>query len=332
MNSQPRWIRSFCVALAVLVLQLDAAAQKRRSASEPLRGYAIMAGGLGRAPRDAKDMWSNTVDAHLKFIDQAKINLVVVEVPYGVSKKHPRSPLVARFIKGLRKKRVQVWVIYPHVLAQTFDLPRQVDRDGKRVEWKTCFNRRETQDWLVENGKRIAEAYEPDGLLLFGLFHKGGSCHCDPCKKDKDAKSGKSMERFFGRLAKALREDHPKTKLGTTGFWHRPSRKTLATVDMVSPVVGIFRPGYAKAGRVKKELMGLRSQYKGKLIVPYVKLFLATQTNSETEDVLSAAKEGLRYGNGFFFWGYNPGHCYAKQDYDHEKITRALADLAGRKK
>ncbi len=309
-----------------------AAAQKATGRVEPLRGYTIMAGALGRAPKDAKDMWSNTVAAHLSFIEKARINLVVVELPYGISKRYPKSARVASFIRRLKKKSVQVWVIYPHVLAQTFDLPRQVDGDGKRVEWKVCFNRKKTQDWLVDNGKRIVEAYAPDGLLLFGLFHKGGSCHCDSCKKDKDARSGKSMERFFLRFSKELHEVQPKINLGTTGFWARPSRKALGAVDIVSPVVGIFRPGYAKAGRVKKELTGLRSRYKGKLLVPYVKLFLASQTDSKTEDVLAAAREGLRYGDGFFFWGYNPGHQYLRQDYDHEKIESALLGLAKNKR
>ncbi len=321
------WVSALCVPLAALLILVGAAAQKKRSKSEPVRGYTIMAGGLGRAPRDEKDMWSNTVAAHLTFIDQARINLVVVEVPNGVSGSHPKSAKVSSFIKQLRKKSVQVWVIYPHTLAQAFDLPRQVDRVGKRVEWKCCFNRQETRDWLVENGKSIADAYKPDGILLFGLFHKGGACHCAPCMKDKEAKSGRTMEKFFLRFSRTLREEHPKIKLGTTGFWTRPSRKALATVDVVSPVVGIFRPGYAKAGRVRKELSGLRSKYRGKLLVPYVKLFLASQTNSETQDVLDAAAEGLRYGSGFFFWGYNPGHSYAKQDYDHERIRKALHDL-----
>ena len=307
-------------------------AQKDSGATKPYRGYTIMAGGLGRAPKDTKDMWSNTVAAHLAFIDKARINLVVMEVPYGVGKAHPRSAKVANFIKTLQKKKVEVWVIYPHVLAQTFDLPRQVDREGKRVEWKVCFNRPVTQTWLVDNGKRIVEAYAPDGLLLFGLFHKGGDCHCDPCKKDKGARSGKVMETFFLRFSQEIHEAQPRIKLGTTGFWSRPSRKTLAVIDIVSPVVGVFRPGYAGPGRVKGELSGLRSRYKGKLLVPYVKLFLASQTHSKTEDVLAAAKEGLARGDGFFFWGYNPRHSYLKQDYDHEKVEAALAKLAGKKR
>lgn len=320
-----------CLLLGLLA-PATVIAQKTRAAPESIRGYTIMAGGLGRAPKDDKDMWSNTVAAHLDFIDRARINLVVVEVPYGVGKAHPRSARVAGFIKTLQKKKVGVWVIYPHVLAQTFDLPRQVDADGKRVEWKVCFNRRVTQDWLVDNGKSIVDAYSPDGLLLFGLFHKGGDCHCEACKEDKDARSGKVMERFFLRFSSVLREARPGIRLGTTGFWTRPSRKTVDAIDLVSPVVAIFRPGHAGPGRVKKELRGLGSRYRGKLLVPYVKVFLATQTDSRTEDLLAAAREGIAVGDGFFLWGYNPGHSYRKQRYDHEKIATTLAGLAGKKR
>jgi len=322
-------------ALACLIVIASiagpAAAHKKRP-SVSLRGYTIMAGGLGRAPKGDTDMWSNTVAAHLAFIEKAHINLVVLEVSYGVNKRFPKSSRVASFIKTLQKKQVQVWVIYPHVLAQTFDLPRQVDREGKRVEWKVCFNRKVTRDWLVENGKKIVQAYAPDGLLLFGLFHKGGACFCESCKKDKEARSGKIMERFFQRWSREVRGVRPGIRLGTTGFWTSPSCKTLACVDVVSPVVGIFRPGYAGKGRVKKELLGLRSRYKGKQLVPYVKLFLASQTSSKTEDVLTAAREALRYGDGFFFWGYNPGHSHRGQDYDHGEIESALRAMASKKR
>ncbi len=318
-----------CCILTFSILVGPTLSQKRRGRPASLRGYTIMAGGLGRPPRDAKDMWSNTAKAHLDFIERAGINLVVIEIPYGVSKRFPKSASTVRFIKQLRKQRVEVWVIYPHVLAQTFDLSRQVEPSGKRVEWKVCCNRQSTQDWLVENGKSIVEAYKPDGLLLFGLFHKGGACICEPCKKDKEARSGKVMERFFRRFSRELRATQAGIKLGTTGFWTRPSRKTLGTVDIVAPVIGIFRPGYAKKGRVKKALSGMRGRYKGKLLIPYVKLFLASQTNSKTEDVIAAAREGISAGDGFFMWGYNPGHGYEKQDYDHKKIESALLRLAG---
>ena len=312
--------------LLPLLGDTGAFAQGRKKADEPLRGYTVMAGGLGRAPRGPKDMWSNTEKVHLEFIEKARINLVVVEVPYGVGKKHPRSARVASFIEKLKKRKVRVWILYPHVLAQSFDLPRQVGRDGKKVEWNCCFNREVTQDWLVDNGKRLALAYEPDGVMLFGLFHQGSACHCDFCKEHKDARSGKNMERFFVRFAKELRAVRPKLELGTTSFWARPSKKCLAAVDIVSPVVGIWRPGYAD-GRVAKELRGLRSKYRGKQLVPYVKLFLASQTNSTTEDVLAAIDEGLEHGDGFFLWGYNPGHSYAKQDYEHERILERLRGL-----
>jgi aspartate aminotransferase-like enzyme len=333
------WSALVLLLFAVLLLELGAprAQQRKSPRSEPLRGYTIMAGGLGRARRGPSDMWSNTEKTHLEFIEQAKINLVVIEVPYGVSKKHPKSPRVIRLIQKLKKAQVRVWILYPHVLAQSFDLPRQVDAQGKKVEWNCCFNQQATQDWLVENGKCIVQAYEPDGLMLFGLFHQGSACHCELCtegKSAKDIRSGKNMERFFVRFASELRALDKDLQLGTTSFWSRPLLRALAAIDVLSPVVGIWRPGYAQ-GRVTKELRRLSSRY-GKLghvtVLPYVKLFLASQTNSKTEDVLGAVDESLKLGQGFFLWGYNPGHSYAKQDYDHAAIRKHLAQLAGRRK
>ena len=69
------------------------------------------------------------------------VNLVVIEVPYGVGPRHPASATVRALIRELREKKerrqaIEVWIIYPHVLAQTFDLPRQVDVRGKAIDWK----------------------------------------------------------------------------------------------------------------------------------------------------------------------------------------------------
>ena len=62
-------------------------------------------------------------------------------------------------------------------------------------------------------------------------------------------------------------------------------------MDVVCPVVAIFSPGYAGEGRVKKEAGNLKNRYRGKLVVPYVKLFLASQTRSNTQDILAAARD-----------------------------------------
>ncbi|MHC5035802.1 MAG: CAP domain-containing protein, partial [Planctomycetota bacterium] len=294
---------------------------------EKLRGYTIMAGGLGRSPSGPDDMWPNTVEAHLNFIEKARINLVVIEVPYGVNRKNPKSSSVANLIKKLKGRGVEVWNIYPHCLADAFNLPRQVDSRGQRVSWNTCNNHPEVQKWLTENGRAIVEAYQPDGLVLFGTFHVGGACRCDHCRKNRDEK--KSMEAFFSGMREAVRSVGPQTKLGTCCFWTEPNARTLASIDMVCPVVSVWRPGYEGPGRIKGEAGPLKKKYKGKRIVPYVKLFLARQTNSKTEDILAAAKEGIQYCDGFFYWGYNPGHCYRNQEYDHGRIAEVLRDAAG---
>ncbi|MHC4898526.1 MAG: hypothetical protein ACYTGW_15610, partial [Planctomycetota bacterium] len=308
------------------------AAQAKPRKHAKYRGYTVMAGGLGRSPSGPTDMWSNTAKRHLEFIDKARINLVVVEIPYGVNKRHPKSSTAAGFIKSVQKRKVEVWIIYPHVLAQTFDLPRQVGADGKEVAWNCCFNNPKVQDWMVANGRSVVEAYRPDGLILFGTFHKGGKCGCAFCKSNRAARTGKSMEDFFVRWSKEVRSVQPKTRLGTCSFWGKTTRKTMASVDVVCPVVPIFRPGYADAGQVKGKAALWKSSYKGKLVVPYVKLFLARQTDSKTADILAAAREGVRYCDGFFYWGYNPGHGYAKQDYDHAQVLEALAELAAGKR
>lgn len=58
--------------------------------------------------------------------------------------------------------------------------------------------------------------------------------------------------------------------------------------------------------------------------MPYVKLFLASQTNSTTADVLGALQQCRTRADGFLLWGYNPGHSYQGQDYDHAAILQAL--------
>ena len=47
--------------------------------------------------------------------------------------------------------------------------------------------------------------------------------------------------------------------------------------------------------------------------------------------MLIAARESTKHADGFFFWGYNPGHSYAKQDYDHTLIERELRKMSGKK-
>ena len=291
------------------------------------RGYTVMAGALGRLAAGPSDMWGNTAENHLDFIRKARINLVVIEVADGVNRRYPKSSAVAAFIKDLQARKVEVWIIYPHVLAQTFDLPRQVGADGKQVAWNCCFNNLKVQDWLIENGRSIVEAYRPDALILFGTFHQGDMCRCSLCKTKPAARTSKIMEDFFVRWSKEVRKAAPNTRLGTCKFWTRATRKTIASVDIVCPVVSIFRPGYADAGQVRRQASSWKSAYRGKLVVPYVKLFLAGQTHSKTDDILVAAREGVRYCDGFFYWGYNPGHSYLKQDYDHRRIVTALAGL-----
>ena len=318
------------LVLAVAILSGPALAQ-RKAAAEPLRGYCVMAGGLGRAPRSETEMWPNTVKAHLEFIERARINLVVIETPYGIGKRHPKSPAVARFIRKLRERKVAVWLIYPHVLAQTFDLPRQVGRDGERVEWNCCFNDPKVQDWLVENGVGLVEAYEPDALVLFGTFHVGSACHCAKCKAAK-SKDTEIQERFFRRLDAAVAKVDEDVQIGTCDFWTRPTKATQQAVDLLCPVASIFRPGYADARRVTEEIRALPKANKKARVVPYIKVFLASQTKSETADLLGAVREATERGDGFFLWGYNPGHSYRGQDYDHEVIARELAALAPKKK
>jgi len=321
-------IKGITPLLVLLILCFSSVPGQGRS--RKLCGYTIMAGGLGRPPRSSAEIWPNTEKAHLEFITHTGVNLVVVEIPYGVNKKYPKSATTARFIKKLKALKIQVWIIYPHVLAQTFDLPRQVDQSGKKVEWKCCFNQIKVQDWLVENGKQIVAAYQPDGLVLFGTFQTGRGCLCPLCRKKKPSQKIATQEKFFCRMRGEISREKKGIKLGTCCFWVKPSRKTLSVVDMICPVVPIFRPGYNGPGQVKRKTMPLKSKYRGKLIIPYVKLFLATQTNSTTLDVLAAVQESVKYCDGFFFWGYNPGHSYNKQVYDHEKIGKNLKSLMGK--
>lgn len=297
--------------------------------AQDYRGYTIMEGGLGREPKGPDEMWPNTAANHLKFVKEAAINLVVVEVPYGVGKDHPKSDEAAALIQSLKKAGVEVWIVYPHVLAQTFDLPRQVDDTGKKVDWNCCFNSPEVHAWMIENGKSILKAYAPDGLILFGTFHVGNTCDCGPCKKRKPSKV---QEDFFAAWRKEMRAVAPKVKLGTTDFWAPETPATLAALDVVCPVVAVFNPGYAGKGKMKEALDKDKSRFRGKAVVPYVKLFLADQTDSSTDDVLAAAREAVDGADGFFFWGYNPGHSYKKQDYDHPAIVKALAAMGGKKK
>jgi hypothetical protein len=298
-----------------------------------LRGYTVMAGGLGSAPRGPGDMWSNTVDAHLGFVERARINLVAIELPHGLSERHPKSPDVARFVAELRRREVAVWLLYPHALAQTFDLPRQVGADGEPIDWNCCFDAPAVQDWLCDNGVRLAEAYQPDALVLFGTFHVGGACRCEGCR-DAEFDSAASQERFFARLREAVRRVAEGTRIGSCDFWAGPTKATLRSVDIVCPVVPIFRPDHADEGQVRQKLAPLRSRLRSELVVPYVKLFLAGQTASSTGDLLAAVRACRERAGGFLLWGYNPGHAYRGQDYDHPAIEAglaALAEVAGRR-